>query len=465
LTILSQWLQMVIRFVACRRSSLAMVGNFGLQSKIRSLFTIGAPVLHVSFEQWTGGRQLTALGTNAGSAEIPFQRWRHFKEAFAPEIVYEAIRASNLSVKTCIDPFGGSGTTALACQFLGVEPTTVEVNPYLADLIEAKLTSYDTEHLVRDLGAILRSAARFDPADRLHQLPATFVEPGVDQRWLFDAAVARRLLSLVAAIENLSTTSHRRLFKVLLGGTLIELSNAVVNGKGRRYRRGWEKRRRSAGDVDLAFVETASAAIGEIGRFGRRASGAYTVVRGDSRRIVSGLGPFDLAVFSPPYPNSFDYTDVYNIELWMLGYLREPDDNRALRESTLASHVQIHRDYASAPHGSQRLADTLGLFAKVKNRLWCPHIPAMVGAYFTEMLSVTLALAASLRPGGSIWTVVGDSRYEGVAINVAEIMAELAVANGIPVERIQTLREMRTSAQQGGQAQLAENLLVLQRPS
>ncbi len=157
--------------------------------------------------------------------------------------------------------------------------------------------------------------------------------------------------------------AHRRLFKVLLGGVLVELSNAVVNGKGRRYRRGWEKRRRGAGEVDMAFSTAVSAAIGEIGRFGQRAAAAYTVVRGDSRRAIPGLGPFDLAVFSPPYPNSFDYTDVYNIELWMLGYLDGPNANRVLRQSTLASHVQIHRDYLPAPAGSQILDNA---FACVK---------------------------------------------------------------------------------------------------
>ena len=420
--------------------------------------------LYSSFEQWTGGRETTTLGTNSGSTAIPFQRWRHFKEAFTPEIVYEAVRASIYPVETCIDPFGGSGTTALACQFLGIKPTTIEINPYLADLIEAKLATYDSENLVPDLGSILRSVVRPDPREQLVQLPATFVEPGAGGRWLFDAAVASRILAIVAAIEGLSKASHVRFFKVLLGGVLVGLSNAVVNGKGRRYRKGWESRRRSPGEVDLAFVEAASAAIGEIGRFGRRASSAYTVLRGDSRRAIAGLGPFDLAVFSPPYPNSFDYTDVYNIELWMLGYMREPGANRLLRESTLASHVQIQRDYAPAPSGSQRLADALGLLNKERDSLWSPHIPAMLGAYFNEMLSVIEALAAALRPGGMIWAVVGDSRYAGVAVKVAEILAELATIKGLSIDRVQILREMRASAQQGGQAQLAESLLVLRRP-
>jgi hypothetical protein len=417
--------------------------------------------LYVNFEQWTGRRELATLGTNTGSAAIPFQKWRHFKEAFAPEIVYEAIQSNLGTVATCIDPFGGSGTTALACQFLGVRPTTIEVNPYLADLIEAKLTVYDAEHLVRDLGAVLRLANRTDCSERLAQLPSTFVEPGLNDRWLFDLEVAARILSVLLAIESLNTASHRTLFKVLLGGVLVELSNAVVNGKGRRYRRGWDKRHRTAGDVDLAFTEAAAAAIGEIGRFGKRASAAYTLVRGDSRKAIAGQGPFDLAIFSPPYPNSFDYTDVYNIELWMLGYLQGSEQNRALRESTLSSHVQIHRAFKPAPAGSPRLDTALKALTARADGLWNPQIPAMLGAYFAEMLGIVEALGSTLNPGGSIWAVVGDSRYAGVPFNVAQILAELASERGLSVERLKTLREMRASAQQGGQTQLAESLLVL----
>ena len=68
---------------------------------------------------------------------------------------------------------------------------------------------------------------------------------------------------------------------------------------------------------------------------------------------------FDLVVFSPPYPNSFDYTDIYNVELWALGYLGSSADNRKLRGETLRSHVQIRRAYESANGHSPKLVQTL----------------------------------------------------------------------------------------------------------
>ena len=77
-------------------------------------------------------------------------------------------------------------------------------------------------------------------------------------------------------------------------------------------------------------------------------SGREELVRrigGDTRKRMADLdGPFDLILFSPPYPNSFDYTDIYNLELWVLGYLASAEDNLTLRRATLRSHVQIKRD-------------------------------------------------------------------------------------------------------------------------
>ena len=400
---------------------------------------------------------------NVPPLSLPFANWRHFKEAFSPAVVYDAIGNSDITVHSCIDPFGGSGTTALACQFAGVAPTTVEVNPYLADLIEAKLLTYDIDGLVRDLGTVLNSADVVDPSPRSAPLPKTFVEPGANDRWLFDREVADRVLSIAMASDELAVPSHRRLFRVLLAGTLVTLSNVTINGKGRRYRGGWQKNRRTHGDVDFLFTQAASAAIVELRRAAPRASTAYTLIRGDARYAIQGVGPFDIAVFSPPYPNSFDYTDVYNIELWMLGYLDGRATNWSLRQSTLSSHVQLKRDFVSPPSGSPLLEDTLGPLRLAVDQLWNRQIPEMVGAYFAEMLNILVSLRSALRAGGRIWIVVGDSSYAGVPIHVAKILAELACTQDLSIVRIERLREMRKSAQQGGQVQLEENLLVLSR--
>ncbi len=421
--------------------------------------------MYVTFEDWTQGRAVTSWGTNAGADELPFQSWRRFKEAFAPELVARAVAESNIPVQHCLDPFGGSGTTALACQFLGVQPTTVEVNPFLADLIEAKLAVYDTDRLARDFGTVMRRSAadRDDQIETLKHLPATFVEPGVKGRWIFDRTVAARIAALLVAMEALPDQKHRRLFRVLLGGVLIEVSNVVINGKGRRYRRGWDRRRRDSRAVDELFWNTAHRAIVEIHRFARRACPTYKLRRGDCRSALAEPAPCELAVFSPPYPNSFDYTDVYNVELWMLGYLTDSQSNQTLRGSTLCSHVQVGRDFPTAPLGSAKLDETLTRLGDCRADLWDHRIPAMVGGYFADLMQVLDRLHRSVARGGSVWMVVGDSRYAGVQLETAAIIIELAPKAGWHVGQVESCRSMRVSAQQGGRFELTETLIVLSR--
>jgi DNA modification methylase len=418
-----------------------------------------------TFSDWTQDRIVPFWGTNAGAEVLPFQSWRHFKEAFAPELIARAINESNIKVNTCLDPFGGSGTTALACQFLGVHPIAIEVNPFLADLIESKLCSYNPNELADDLKSIIsESHIRYNNnADSLQDLPPTFVEPGKKERWIFDDAIARRLASLRYCISKLTNKNHARLFKVILGGILIEASNVIVNGKGRRYRGDWNKRRRNANSVFSAFSYAARKAITEVHQFRNRSCLTYNMLRGDCREALKPEVRYDLVIFSPPYPNSFDYTDVYNVELWTLGYLRTKEANTALRESTLSSHVQVARAFPAAPTESATLIATIAQLDAVRAQLWNKSIPDMVGGYFAELAALLDNLYAGLTPGGKAWIVVGDSQYRSVQIETATIISEYAVSKNWTVESIEPFRSMRASPQQGGKAELAESLIVLSK--
>lgn len=418
----------------------------------------------VSFDTWTRQRKIVSIGSNAGAEPLPFQEWHHFKEAFAPEVVARAVKESHRAVAVCLDPFGGSGTTALASQFLGVAPTIIEVNPYLADLIEAKLGDYDPDALARDFSHIVRHTSRqVGSLRRLAKLPASFIESASTERWIFDRGVACRIACHLSAIDALPSVEHRRIFRVLLGGMLIAVSNVVINGKGRRYRRGWLERRTPPEMVDMLFKQRCQAAITEIHEHRLRSHRGYTILRGDCLKQLEAAAPADLAVFSPPYPNSFDYTDVYNVELWMLGYLHSADSNHVLRKSTLCSHVQLKRDFLQAPAGSLRLSRALGRLRKERDHLWSPWIPDMIGHYFHDMCRVLSLLHARLTDKAEVWAVVGDSRYAGIQVPVARILADYAPIFGYRVVRIEPFRSMRASAQQGGQYQLAESLLVLQK--
>jgi hypothetical protein len=346
---------------------------------------------------------------------------------------------------------------------MGVHPVTIEVNPFLADLIESKLICYDTDSLARDLGHVIgvASSISVNPDEDLAQLPPTFVEPGRNGRWIFDRVVATRIAALLKAFDSIENENHRRLFRVLLGGVLIDASNVIINGKGRRYRQRASRHNGRSVSLDDHFRKAAQRAIREIHRFARRACTSYELRRDDCRLAIREMDSFELAVFSPPYPTSFDYTDVYNIELWTLGYLTDSDANRRLRTSTLCSHVQLGREFPQAPTGSEALDCTLRLLGERSVDLWDRRIPAMVGGYFSDLLLVLDQLSGHITRAGSVWMVIGDSRYADVKIEAGKIIAELSDQVGWKVDSLESCRSMRASPQQGGRLELEETLVVL----
>jgi hypothetical protein len=418
-----------------------------------------------NFQAWVGARSLVAPSTNAGAVPLPFQNWRKFKEAYSPELVAMAVKESPRKVRRLCDPFGGSGTSSLTAQFMGIESTSIEVNPYLSELIAAKVAKYDVGALISALPRVARRVQRIGTPVKLDAgfLPPTFVEPGCNGRWLFDSAVAREIFKLRFAIEQEVDPKIRKLFKVLLGGLLIEFSNAVVSGKGRRYRKNWQTRRADPAQVIHQFCDSVGNAIVEISASGGRSNTLASVICGDSREKIKNVGSVDLIVCSPPYPNSFDYTDVYNIELWMLGYLASPQANQKLRRSTLSSHVQIRREFAKPPctPAIDRLMRRLG---RVREDLWDENLVDMVGGYFADLRILLEGCAEILRPRGQAWFVVGNSQYAHVQVNVANILSELASGVGLKAVRQEPFRSMRLSPQQGGNRRLAESLVVLAKP-
>lgn len=407
------------------------------------------------------------ISSNMPSHSLPFQRWYRFKEAFSPLMVAESLSCLGFWPSTCLDCFGGSGTTALTCQFLGIESTSIEVNPFLADLIEAKLSKYDHASLVDDFAGVVKKISSRS-ADlrsiRYESWPATMVEPGLKDRWIFPRETFRRILTIREAIDEISNSANQRLLRVLLGSILVDMSNVVISGKGRRYRSNWQASQKSPHDVNVAFQAAFQAALFDISAHGDRACESYRLLRGDSRVEVDKVGQIDVALFSPPYPNSFDYTDIYNIELWVLGYLKSRTDNTDLRSSTLRSHVQIHRDMSWEGLDSQKLHQTVEALKKKRGQLWDPRLPDMVGAYFADLVRILRSVRGKINLDGAVLMTVGDSRYADVLIDVGDILQELAAGAGYVCEAITPIRSMKTSAQQGGQAFLSEDLVRL-RPA
>ena len=104
----------------------------GIGGAITSLITAGATK---SSPRNVG----SGLGVFADNRKRPIHRWYPFVEGYSSELVERALQYDKGRTVTIFDPFGGSGTTALAASLRGHDSFYCEVNPYLAWVANAKI--------------------------------------------------------------------------------------------------------------------------------------------------------------------------------------------------------------------------------------------------------------------------------------------------------------------------------------
>lgn len=415
--------------------------------------------------QWLSAYQAESpTSSNQGTEGVAFQKWFRFKEAYSPKFVTDTLASLPYAVERCLDPFGGSGTTALTCRMLGINSVTTEVNPFLADLIQVKLTPIKAVEFEESVARILKRL-RVSKHDLSvpEGFPSTITEPGTKGRYIFPLDVYSTVRAIVRKSEEVEV-AHRRLVRVLLGSVLIENSNVRINGKGRRYRSNWEKRQSCREKLLKDFRIAVADAVKDLNQFSKVPNGNHRVIVGDARKTLSRVKSADMAIFSPPYPNSFDYTDVYNVELWMLGYLSGNNDNRQLRQSTFRSHVQTKWSPLSGTSiKSTRLNRVVKRLNKSLDQLWDRNIPSMIQMYFEDLFSIFSHLQRILPIGHHAVVAIGDSQYAGILIDVSEILPEVAFHAGFVVSNMGEIRSMRNSSQHGGNFNLSEHCIVLER--
>lgn len=422
-------------------------------------------------------KRIVNFGTNA---EHPIHGWYYFKEGYAPGVVHWAFqhflfpdwpahptyrsarargRRDAARGPLVLDPFSGSGTTALTCQMTGVDALGIEYNPFFAFLGRAKLAwlHYNPDAIARHLPDLLAAGGR----------------PGIDApalssfRRLFAPEALADLLVMKERINRLDDPLTRQFFQVGLAAVVERVSIARKDGKGLKVLRRpvtpapvrealayqWGRMLHDLRTIDPAL--RAYAALAQV-----------RIEQGDARRLATVAdNSVDLAVYSPPYLNSFDYAEVYKLEMWLLDFVQNHGEFRRLRGAALRSHV-------STPIQASGLVDYAPLAALVDiidgRQLWNARIPAMIRAYFDDMYLVLREQARALRRGACAVCVVANSAYGGVPIPTDVILARIGQQVGLRIEGIYIARPMNTSSQQlarwgGDRVYLRESAVVLRK--
>jgi hypothetical protein len=153
----------------------------------------------------------------------------------------------------------------------------------------------------------------------------------------------------------------------------------------------------------------------------------------------------DGVIFSPPYANCFDYTEIYKLELWFGDFVSNINDLKELRNLSLRSHLNsnlIENEIIKSSY-LENLLDKLS-----EKKLWDKRIPTMLRLYFNDLFILLNKLNYAMKKNAFCNIIVSNSAYGGIVIPTDLLIANYANDIGFDVKKIEIDRYIITSSQQ-----------------
>jgi DNA modification methylase len=387
----------------------------------------------------------SGCSTSEDCSKLPRHRWYVIKEGFSPEVFKSAAESIKLSKEEAVlDPFCGSGTVPLTASLHGHAALGIEVNPFLAFVSRTKLTQGRPGPVRKHLPAVLKGLRR--GATSQLESYSTFSETKDSAKWLFNRSVLRSFEGgWSASLQCPQPASD--LLKLSLLGAAMDNCNATADGKCLRYRKHWTTAKFGKSSFEEAFEGRIDNMCADL-KLADVPRADSNILGGDARKVMASNGQrFKLCVTSPPYLNSFDYSDVYRPELFLGKFVGSNAELATIRKSTIRSHVQANWELPERASFGQLFTNVIKDVRSRSEILWDHRIPSMIQAYFEDMERVLLRLRRLAAPGAAVWIVVATSAYAGVEVPVDFIIAEIAERSGWFLSDVGVIRHLRSSGQ------------------
>ena len=372
--------------------------------------------------------------------------WLRLTPAYSVKIV-EQVLAQHQAPISVLDPFSGTATTPLCAATHGHSAVSVDINPFLVWLGEAKVSDYDGATLARTREV---AAEVCKTVERKSVSPATPPPIANIGRW-WDKDALHYLCLVKAAISQHDTEAHEvlNLLKVAFCRVLIQVSNAAFNHQSMSFKDKSENSGRQASWTDeMLGIDPFSENIQKVLRSAElNPVGKASVVHGDSRHLeLLGHQRFELLITSPPYPNRMSYIRELRPYMYWLGYLTEAREAGELDWQAIGGTWGIA---TSRLNGWQRdekkyCPDSLlAVTEKIsKSDAKSGSVLAnYIGKYFEDMWLHFRSVRECMKAGAILHYIVGNSKFYDFMVPVERVYADMLEKAGFEQTKIEVIRK------------------------
>jgi hypothetical protein len=388
----------------------------------------------------------SSLVNFSDNVDVPFHKWFRYREGFAGRLIEELIKMSDVKKdEMIIDPFCGSGTTPVVAAMNGYSGFGVDVNPLSAFVSNVKMREY--------------SADKIKKAEQL--LEGIPQEIKINKSMYSDVKkyFEENNFNSLCRIKNYIDVIDDEIVKDLYLTAFICIVEACSN----RWRdgNGLKTVKTKISDVNTVFAKKFLEIINDIKSSKAKIGGKGLCVADTANNLydlylnVSQNGEMKAGtiIFSPPYPNSFDYFESYKLELIFADFAKNITDIGRLRQQAVRSFISVRQQKESDNYISM-IAEEIEKAIPVKEAetgkkdIRTRKVPNMIKGYFCDMQEIIRQCGLCLGKGKKVYIVVDQSAYVGVIVPTDLLLAYLAEAVGFEVGKIIECRKARTSAQQ-----------------
>lgn len=417
------------------------------------------PLMHEELE-------LGRLVSYVGNKYVPFLRLYRFKEAFAFEFVRMFIKKFELdSEDYVLDPFAGMGTTLFASMLKGIPSIGIDKLP-IAKFVAETIPRF----LFIQKGKLKSTFENLRQKVKSKNVNPDDVQVAMDVPLIKLAFTKNQLLELrrwKAAIDDLSDPQLKDLFLLLFFSILEESSYTSKDGQFLRLKKDkkpikpekamFNKVIRAEEDIDC-IKDLRNTLTGKLPM--------PKVYLGDTRDLstVNFKRSPTAIITSPPYPNRYDYTRSYCLEL-CFHFVKNFEELKAIRFDILRSHIESKVSKEEQPPHPVIQEVVEALNTKELNN---PRIPLMLIGYFIDMQKTINEWHDTLAPGARVAMVVDNVRFEGEMVPVDLVLSEMAENVGFKVKEIIISRYKGNSSQQMkkyGKVPVRESVVVWEKLS